>query len=50
MTILTRIMREEPRPSEDRDGMGCGSLVAALLGFLIFAAVSWGLVNWLAWI
>lgn len=50
MTILTRIMREEPRPSEDRDGMGCGSLVAAAVAFLIFAVVSWKLVNWLAWI
>lgn len=50
MTIFTRIMREEPRPSEDRDGMGCGSLVAAIVGYAIFGLLTWKLVNWLAWI
>lgn len=50
MTIFSRILRDEPRPSEGSDGMGCGTLIVVIVAWVIFGFVTWRMINWLAWL
>lgn len=50
MTIFSRLLRSEPRPSEDHDGMGCKTLILVIVVYVVFGFVTWRLIDWIAWL